>query len=95
MIQKYTSGWPKYQNSMRVIMTLTVGTQPIDHGMRKNTISTATPIVAMNHMVNVQATPCTTSGKRSPGCVRRKYTTFSRISATTNHVATTSSVVPM
>src|ERR1700730_5707958 len=50
MIQKYTSGWPKYQNNMRVNMTLTVGVQPSDQGMRKNSISTATPIVATNHM---------------------------------------------
>src|SRR5215469_43060 len=95
MIQKYTSGWPKYQNSMRVIMTLMVGTQFRDHGIKKNNISIATPMVAIVHMMNVQAAPWTTSGSLAPGCVRLKYATFSRISASTNQVATTSSVAPM
>ena len=35
MIQKYTSGWPKYQKSMRVSSTLMPGVQPSDHGISR------------------------------------------------------------
>src|SRR5579872_2131490 len=95
MIQKYTSGWPKYQNSMRVIITLIVGVQPSDQGMRKNNISIATPIVAMNHMTKVHSEPWTTSGNRSPRRLRQNQVAFTTMSSKTIHVPMTSNVVPM
>ena len=70
MIQKYTSGCPKYQKNMRVSMTLMPGVQPNDHGM-SNAISATTPSVAMIHIRNVADAMKTGSGSGFPGLFRR------------------------
>src|SRR5690606_10933215 len=49
MSQKYTSGWPKYQNSVRLSSTLILSTQPKDQGMNWNSTVAATPSVATYH----------------------------------------------
>src|SRR6056297_246073 len=42
--QKYTTGWPKNQNSVRVSSGLTESMIPSDHGSRNARIEMATPI---------------------------------------------------
>lgn len=94
MIQKYTSGWPKYQKNMRVSITLMPGGHPKAHGIRRP-ISATTPRVATIHITKVAAAQKTTSGIGCPACVFRKKYTFSKISNATTQVPRTSSVAPI
>ena len=94
MIQKYTSGWPKYQKSSRVTITSMPDVQPSDHGMSIS-ISIVMPIVAMIHIANVVAAMKAGNGITLPGFARRKTPTFKKMSIATSHVPATSSVAPI
>ena len=93
MIQKYTSGCPKYQKSIRVSETFTPEVQPSDHGIRIS-ISAVTPSVAMIHMISVHTEANAGNGMSCFGFCFLNHTTFSIISAETSHVPATSSVAP-
>ena len=60
--QKYTSGCPKYQNSMRASSGSTVWVSPSDHGMSRKIISAATPTVAISQIITVASIPWSASG---------------------------------
>ena len=85
MIQKYTSGWPKYQKNIRVRPTSMPLVQPSDHGI-SSPISATTPSVAMIHMVIVQAAMKAGSGMRRPRLRALNQATLRKTSAATHHV---------
>ena len=93
MIQKYTSGCPKYQNSMRLRPTSIPGVQPSDHGSRSS-ISATTPSVAMIHMTIVVQAMKAGSGIRSAGLCRLNQSTLKNTSKATHQVPSTSRVAP-
>jgi len=64
--QKYTSGWPKYQKSVRLKSTLIFSTQPKDQGMNWNSTVAATPSVATYHSTIVATAMKANSGEILP-----------------------------
>src|SRR3970040_2305495 len=68
--QKYTSGWPKYQKSMRASNGSTVLVHPSDQGINWSSISAATPTVEMSHTMMGASIPKTASGAGAPRASR-------------------------
>src|SRR5262245_51303237 len=93
--QKYTSGWPNHQNSVRASTGSTVGTMPSDHGMSSAIISIATPIVASSQTMTVAIIPNIGSGTASFGFLRRHTRYVSTITPHQIQDPTTRSVAPM
>ena len=69
--QKYTSAWPKNQNSVRASSGSVPPSSPTDHGISIPSISAATPREQICHITIVMSEASAISGVRSPGCSRR------------------------
>ncbi len=72
-----------------------MSTSPSDQGMSWNSISAATPIVAITHTVIVASIVKTGSGTGVPGCSRRHPRYVATTLAHQIHDPTTTSVSPM
>ena len=93
--QKYTSGWPNHQNSIRASSGSTVFVSPSDHGISRSNISAATPAVASNQTMTVATTPYIARGMGRPALFFRHARNDSNMTNDHPHEPTTTIVKPM